>query len=329
MNIISLESYFKNIIKTLVREDVVSITDFNWLKFLHIKLDGENCNIRIFNMEMEYGYEYVGLQNNFIVSPVTERMIISLANCVDDKKPFIIYGLPESGKKETLISFSKILGKSIFIFKCSQNFDQKSFHKLLYGGQKAGNWLLLDNIENISKENLSAIAQDILIVHWNIQDPKADFYLPYDKIPINKNTRIICTTRLHKISNINILSENTKYSFRFIGQSVPDLYFMINSSLKNLGFPKCKLYTRKIKYLLEYLNIKISLLKYKRIGMNLFKKLLKRLEREVFRVNSENADNSVRRALEKIFVPFMTDDENEDMMVFYSIIIFFIIKKIS
>jgi len=315
MNLISLESYFKNIIKTLVREDVVSTGDFNWLKYLHIKLDGENCNLRIFNMEFEYGYEYVGLQNNFIVSPVTERMYISLANCIDDKKPFFVYGLAESGKKETLLSFSKILGKSLFIFKCSQNFDQKAFHKLLYGGQKSGSWLLLDGIELISKENLSAIAQDILMVHWNIQDPKADFYLPYDKIPINKNSRIICTTKLIKFKNANILSENVKYSFRLIGQSVPDLFFIIHSTLKNLAFPKCKYYARKIKYLLEYLNTKISLLKYKRIGLKLFSKLLKKLENDVYRVNSENADNIIRRAVEKIFVPFMSDDENEDMMV--------------
>lgn len=320
MNLVSLESYFKNIIKTLVREDVVSTGDFNWLKYLHIKLDGENCNLRVFNMEFEYGYEYVGLQNNFIVSPVTERMYISLANCIDEKKPFLIYGLSESGKKETLTSFAKILGKSLFIFKCSKEFDQKAFHKILYGGQKAGNWLLLDHIELISKENLSAIAQDILQVHWNIQDPKADFYLPNDKIPINKNTRIICTTSLNKIKNANILSESVKYSFRFIGQSVPNLFFIIHSSLKNLAFPRCKYYARKIKYLLEYLNTKISLLKYKRIGLNLFSKLLKKLERDVHRVHNENADNIIRRAVEKIFVPFMTDDENEDMMVYLIII---------
>ena len=315
MNLISLESYFKNIIKILVREDVVSTSDFNWMKILHIKLDGENCSIRIFNMDFEYGYEYVGLQNNFVVSPVTERMYISLANCLDDKKPFIIYGLPESAKKETLLSFGKILGKSIFIFKCSQNLDQKSFHKLLYGGQKSGNWLLLDNIELISKENLSAIAQDILMVHWNIRDPKADFYLPYDKIPINKNTRIICTSRVHSLTKATFISESVKYSFRFIGQSTPDLFFIIYSSLKNLAFPKCKMNARKIKYILEYLNTKISLLKYKRIGLNLFKKLLRRLEDDVHMVNNENVLNVMRRAIEKIFVPFMTEDENEDMMV--------------
>ncbi len=326
MNLISLESYIKNIIKTLVREDVVSTSDFNWLKYLHIKLDGENCNLRVFNMEFEYGYEYVGLQNNFIVSPFTERIYISFANCVDEKKPFLLYGLPESGKKETLHSFAKILGKSLLIFKCSKDFDQKAFHKVLYGGLKtSGNWLLLDNIELVSKENLSTIAQDILQVHWNILDLKADFYLPYDKIPINRNTQIICTTRLSKLRNANILSESVKYSFRLIGQSVPNLFFIIHSSLKNLAFPKCKYYARKIKYLLEYLNTKISLLKYKRIGMNLFSKLLKRLERDVFRVNNGNADNIIRRAIEKIFVPFMTDDENEDMLViniFYFKILF-------
>jgi hypothetical protein len=67
------------------------------------------------------------------------------------------------------------------------------------------------------------------------------------------------------------------------------------------------------------------LLKYKRIGLNLFTKLIKRLEREVFRVNGDNADNIIRRAVEKIFVPFMTDDENEDMMVIF----FLFLKKIK
>jgi hypothetical protein len=315
MNLIALESFFKNIIKTLVREDVISTSDFNWLKYLHIKIDGENCNLRIFNIEIEYGYEYVGLQNNFIVSPMTERMHISLANCIGDKKPFILYGLPESGKKETLLSFSKILGKSLYVFKCSPFTDHKAFHKILYGGQKAGNWILLDNIDIIDKELLSAIAQDILLVHWNINDPKADFYLPYDKIPINHSTRIMCTTRLIKKNNIEILPVNIKNSFRFIGQSTPDLFFVIHSTLKNLAFPMCKYYARKIKYILEYLNSKISLLRYKRIGLNLFKKLIKRMEKSSDKVNKGNADDIIRRSIEKIFVPFMNDDENDDMMV--------------
>lgn len=303
MNLISLESYFKNIIKTLVREDVVSTVDFNWQRLLHIKLDGENCTIKVFNSEIEYGYEYVGLQDNYIVSPVTERMYISLANSIDDRKPFILYGLHESGKKDTLLSFAKILGKALYTFRCSQNMDIKAFQKLLYASQKTDNWLMLDCIELINKENLSVIAQEILMVHWNIQD--------------SKSTRIICTTGINNLNNSNILSENVKYSFRFIAQSVPDLFFIIHSSLKNLAFPKCKLYARKIKYILEYLNAKISLLKYKRIGLTLFKKLLLRLEKDVHKVNEENADNIIRRSIEKIFVPFMNEDENDDMMVNY------------
>jgi hypothetical protein len=315
MNLIALESFFKNIIKTLVREDVISTSDFNWIKYLHVDIDGEICKLLIFNIEIEYGYEYVGLQNNFIVSPMTERMHLSLANCIEDKKPFILYGLPESGKKETLLSFSKICGKSLYIFKCSPYTDHKAFHKILYGGQKIGNWILLDNIDIIDRELLSVIAQDILQVHWNINDPNADFYLPYDKIPIHHSTRIMCTTRLIRKNNIEILPVNIKNSFRFIGQSTPDLFFIIHSTLKNLSFPMCKYYARKIKYILEYLNSKISLLKYKRIGLNLFKKLIKRMEKSSNKVNKENADDIIRRSIEKIFVPFMNDDENDDMMV--------------
>jgi hypothetical protein len=44
-------------------------------------------------------------------------------------------------------------------------------------------------------------------------------------------------------------------------------------------------------------------------------------------VNKENADDIIRRAIEKIFVPFMDDDENDDMMVNLKFNIFYILYR--
>lgn len=333
LTLISLDNYFNEIIKNLIREDVSSVNDFNWMKLINLKVDSENCLIKIFNLTFDYGYEYVGLYNNFMITSNSEKVFLTIANCFYVKKPFFMYGFSDSGKKETLKLLSKFFGKAMNIFKCTQDFDIKGFNKLLYGTQKSGNWLCLDNMDLVPNEALSVIAHEIMLVYKYFADPKAEFISIVDKIPINRGAQIFCLTNVERKGES--ISNNVKNYFRLIGLTLPNLDQIITCSLKNLTIKNVKFIANKIKFVVDYLNVRISALKYQPLGLRLFNHLIKNIakeidiesirkynEIEVENKQSEGAENNkesivniIRNSFSKTFVPFLNLEEKDDLNV--------------
>ena len=67
-----------------------------------LKIENENLTLRLFNFTFDYGFEYVGIQNNFYQLNQTERTVVSFLNMMNIHKPFLIYGHHSIPKKETL-----------------------------------------------------------------------------------------------------------------------------------------------------------------------------------------------------------------------------------
>jgi energy-coupling factor transporter ATP-binding protein EcfA2 len=312
INQVALENYFNEIIKNLIREDCNSITDFNWLKILQMKIDSDQLFIKIFSsVNFEYGYEYVGLQNNFVVTPQTEKTYLTIGNCFSLRKPFFMYGLPDSGKKETLHTLSRTFGKSMTIFTCSEQFDVSSFNKLLYGSIKNGSWILLDRVDLVTREMMSVVSQHIMNVYRMLNDKDPSIEIKAEKFPLEKNIQIFCVSDV--ITKGNEISRNIKNYFRLIGNCSPDLNLFITISLKNLGIPKVKSNTKKIVFFIEYFNSKISSLKYKRVNLVIFNKILELITRELVNINALNFEKYLRNGMERAFMPLMNTEEQEDL----------------
>ncbi len=306
MNIISLESYYNELIKNLIRDDVGTVNDFGWIKYINVNVESDECRISVLNYKFEYGYEYVGLFNSFILPTQTERVFISLSNCIQNKKPVFIYGLADAGKKETLKIFTRLFGKSMIIFRSCQNLEEKAFDKLEKGISKSGNWLCIDNMECLPINILSIIAEKII-----------SFYRSYfSKVEYKKNIQIFCSSNISKKLN---LPESMKNYFRLIGIASPDISFIINMSLKNLGFNKNKKeLKKKIRFSIEYLNVKFNYLCNKRITMILFHIFIIILTEKVYKLRnwSEDEDiyiNLVRNSLEKSFKLILETEDHPSL----------------
>jgi dynein heavy chain len=308
LNMITLENYFNDILGMLIREDVNSVNDFNWQKILNLKIDGEQCLIKIFNFTSDYGYEYVGIHNNLIITPSVEKLYITISNCFFLKKPFVLYGLPDSGKKEVLKMLSIFFGKAISKFKCTEQFDYKAFSKILFGLQKNGSWLSLENLELVEMKALSIIAEEVLSVYRQLADPKCEFlHIAGDKIQITKRD-----TQIFLLSNANIkydnMPRNIKFNYRMIGCHVPDVELFTHKCLKNIAFPTSKYYSKKLVYLFNFINVKVNKL-HQRLGLSLFSQVIKRLEADMKYFTHENVDEYVKKAFLKTFSAWMSEEE--------------------
>ena len=321
INNLCLENYFYEIIKNLIREDTSSSTDFSWIKYINVYVESESCKITHMNFSQAYGNQYVGLFNNFIITPQTERIFITMTNNFSVKKPMFLYSLPFSGKRETIKMLSKICGITNVSFQCSDTVDIKAFKKLVYGCAKAGLygeafsgfWLSLDSIDNLKFEVMSVIAQDIMSIYQNLGDKNSQTFSNELKIPMNiidRNFQIFCLSGIHKKHNISI---NMKMYFRLIGLIAPDLLMFIGGSLRNYRVPQYRTMGRKIKLVLEYFNNKSKIFQGKSIGLSLFNKFLKLFRKKITLKPQEDYPLLIRETLIDVLAPILSNEEYEDL----------------
>ena len=164
-NIISLQNYSKVIIENLIREDVTTNTDYNFFKLINVKIENDSYILHFLNFTLEYGYEYVGIENNFIMMPESERTYLVLARSIMIRRPFELYGIKESGKNETLKTFANLCGKRINYINTTENFSVQGFNNILYGNLKTGSWICLNNTENMKFDLFEILGNRILEVY--------------------------------------------------------------------------------------------------------------------------------------------------------------------
>jgi hypothetical protein len=111
-----------------------------------------------------------------------------------------------------------------------------------------------------------------------------------------------------------------KHYFRLVGVAVPELSYFINFTLRNLGIQNKSNITRKIKYCIDFLNTKISVISSKRIGLFLYNKFLKLFEKSI-RGIKDTSDESIisdisKKCLEHSILPILNNQETEETQRF-------------
>ena len=169
INIIFLYNYSKTIIEYLIREDVTTNNDYNFVKLISPKIENDSFMLHFISFVIEYGYEYVGLQNNFLIMPDSEKMYLSLAHSISYKKPFQLYGLNNGTKKETLKILANLCGKRINYYYATSYFSLESFNKIYLANRKTGCWLCIDQCQNINFDLIEILATRIADIYRIMQ----------------------------------------------------------------------------------------------------------------------------------------------------------------
>ena len=315
-NIISLENYAKNIIEVLIREDVVTATDFNFYKLINPKIENDSYILHFLNFSLEYGYDYVGLQNNFIILPETERAYVSLANSILLKRPFEIYSLNESGKNETLKIFAGLLGKRINYINTAETYTLKGFNHTLFGNLKTGCWLALENTENLKFEDLEILANRIIDVYRIIHSSgEEDIYNENGEKYACKlkqlNLFLIRNIRLGECFNNENIPNVVKNYFRQVGLPVIDSKIFLENALNNLSIENYKEISNKIIFCINFINSKIKATNKKYIQISFINKIVFEIIKKIDQIQKDNVCEIIRNILRDLYKILVNPNENE------------------
>lgn len=130
--LITMEIHNRDVMERMIKAGCSSVTDFDWLsqlRFLFNKEEGQFggiCSVRQTNCNLDYGYEYQGNNGRLVVTPLTDRCVLTLLTAKFLNRGGNPLGPAGTGKTETVKDLSKNLAMYCVVINCSDGREPES-----------------------------------------------------------------------------------------------------------------------------------------------------------------------------------------------------------
>ena len=245
----------RDVIRSLISTGTRNASDFAWLYHMRFYLnDGIEdpllrLQVRMADAVFPYGYEYLGIPDRLVQTPLTDRCYLTLTQALDHQLGGSPFGPAGTGKTESVKALGVQLGRFVLVFCCDETFDFQAMGRIFIGLCQVGAWGCFDEFNRLEERILSAVSQQVQSIQQGLaaaaSDPNAEVELVGKKLKINTRTGIFITMNPGYAGRSN-LPDNLKKLFRSMSMTRPDQELIAQVLLFSKGFRAAETLASKI-----------------------------------------------------------------------------------
>ena len=177
--LIVLDVHAKDVVDGFVRDSILSAKQFEWESVLRFYWDNgkDNATIKQCTGTFDYCYEYQGLNGRLVITPLTDRCVMTLTTALTFKLGGAPAGPAGTGKTETVKDLAKGLALRCVVTNCGETLDNVAMGIIFSGLIQTGFWGCFDEFNRINLEVLSVISTQIKTIQNGLffQKKRIDF----------------------------------------------------------------------------------------------------------------------------------------------------------
>lgn len=279
----------------------------------------EALKVKQFNFEFTYGFEYVGVMEKLVFTPLMSKCYLAMTQAVAQKQGGSPFGPAGTGKTEAIKALGHSLGKMVTVFCCDQTFDFQAVNRIFLGICKVGCWGCFDEFNRLDEKLLSAVSSQIESIELGLRDESKKVELSDKSITINPETGLFVTMNPGYVGR-NELPENLKKLFRSFSMQKPDKEIIVDVLLTTQGFLKTKELAQVVVPFFNELESLCSPQTHYDFGLRALKAMLNncgKIKRKTKKALSEKDELAI--VLRSIYDTTLPKLVKEDQVIFFSL----------
>jgi dynein heavy chain 1 len=269
----------RDVIRQLVGQ-AHSNEDFLWLGQVRFYFHPEEkdllrkLQIRIARASFFYGFEYLGVGERLVQTPLTDRTYLTLAEALHMRMGGNPFGPAGTGKTETVKALGTLLGRFVLVFNCDENFDFQAMGRIFIGLCQCGAWGCFDEFNRLEERILSAVSQQIQTIQLGLREGRKAIRLLDREVSLHERMGIFVTMNPNYAGRSQ-LPDNLKQLFRSIAMIVPDRVLIAQVMLYSQGFRTAEELSGKIVLLFQLCEDQLSSQPHYDFGLRALKSVLR------------------------------------------------------
>lgn len=310
----------KSVTRRLLQAGVVSADDFRWLyhmRYYFYPSESDplkKLSIKISNASFSYGFEYLGVGERLVQTPLTERCYLTLTQALDFGMGGNPFGPAGTGKTESVKALGSQLGRFVLVFNCDEHFDFQAMGRIFVGLCQVGAWGCFDEFNRLEERVLSAVSQQILAIQTGVLTLKkssessvssnasstTSIELLGKSVRVHPDVGIFVTMNPGYAGRSN-LPDNLKQLFRSMAMVAPDRELIAEVMLFSQGITIAEQISSKVVLLFNLCEDQLSKQPHYDFGLRALKSVLVsagQLKRKLTAGRQDLADQGVLKQLE-------------------------------
>ncbi|XP_034944602.1 dynein heavy chain, cytoplasmic isoform X1 [Chelonus insularis] len=238
----------RTVTRRLIANKVSNPKAFEWLCEMRFYFDPrqtevlQQLTIHMANAKFFYGFEYLGVQDRLVQTPLTDRCYLTMTQALEARLGGSPFGPAGTGKTESVKALGHQLGRFVLVFNCDETFDFQAMGRIFVGLCQVGAWGCFDEFNRLEERMLSAVSQQVQTIQEALKsqmEGKKEGTLCVElvgkQVKVSTDMAIFITMNPGYAGRSN-LPDNLKKLFRSLAMTTPDRQLIAEVMLFSQGF---------------------------------------------------------------------------------------------